>query len=175
MLWLDRPPILRWLAASLLVAAAAWSELAPPPTSPATFLAEDVAAGTSLEDRHVERRSIPAGALTTVEPSGVAATDLLAGDPLVESMTVEVTVPPGWVVIEAAVPSHAAPGASATAIVVEQGAAPVEFPALVVARGGEDAFGGGSGTIAVPAEWLGPAAAASAGGRLMIGVEALGQ
>lgn len=159
------------MAASLLVAAAAWSELAPPATSAETFLTEDVAAGTRLEPGHVEVRRVPSGTLRTVEPAGVAVTDLRAGDPLVESMISEVVPPPGWVVIEAPVPSHARPGAQATAIVLEDGAAPIEFPARVMHRAEQDPLGGGSGTLAVPADWLGSAAAASAEGRLVIGVE----
>lgn len=175
MLWLERPPLLRWLAASLLVAVAAWSELAPPPTTESTFLAEDVAAGTPLEDHHIERRPVPVGVVSTVEPGGVAATDLRAGDPLVESMVTEVAVPPGWVVIEAAVPSHAPPGAPATAIILGEGSAPIEFSAVVVGEGTTDPFGDASGTLAVPRQWVGPAAAAAAENRLVIGVEAGGQ
>lgn len=171
MLWLDRPPLLRWAGAAVLVLAAAWSELAPPPTTTARFLAEDVAVGTPLEDHHVERRSVPAGVVSTVEPRGFAATHLRAGDPLVESMVVEAVVPSGWVVIEAPVPPHAAPGRAATAVVVEAGTAPIEIPAQVVGRASADSFGSASGTIAVPEEWIGPAAAASAEGRLVIGVD----
>lgn len=175
MLWLERPPILRWTAASLLVMAAAWSELAPPPTAESVFMAEDVAAGTPLEERHVERRPVPTGLFPTVEPHGLAATHLQAGDPLVGSMITEVAVPTGWVTLEASVPSHASPGARATAVVVDGGTAPIEFPALVVGQGASDPFGEGGGTIAVPGEWVGPAAAAAAESRLVIGVESPGQ
>lgn len=162
---------MRWLAATLLVAVAAWSELAPPPTSREVFLVEDVSAGTPLEPHHVERRPLPAGTIDTVEPEGVAAADLKAGDPLVESMVMVVVVPAGWVVLETAVPSHAAPGAPARGIILGEGSAPLEFPALVVRQGSSDPLDGGSGTLAVPAEWIGPAAAASTAGRLVIGVE----
>lgn len=172
MLWLERPPVLRWIGAALLVLVAAWSELAPPPTTPAVFLTTDVAVGTPLDDSHVTRRQVPRGAVETVEPVGVAAADLRAGDPLVASMVAEASIPAGWVLIEAPVPAHAAPGSEATGVIVGDGAAPVEFPALVVAAGAGDPFGGSTGTLAVPAEWIGPAAAASAAGRLVVGVQA---
>lgn len=171
-LWLERPPLLRWLGAGILVAVAAWSELAPPPHSSAYFLVENVAAGTPLGSEHVEARPVPAGTLQTVAPRGMAAVDLVSGDPLVASLMTEVSVPSGWVVIEGPVPSHALPGASATAILVGDGAAPVEFPALVVGRGESDPLSGNSGTLAVPGEWIGPAAAAVTEGRLVIGVAA---
>lgn len=174
-LWLDRPPIVRWVAAASLVAVAAWSELAPPPTVSLAFLVADVAAGTPLGPEHVEYRTVPDGSIETVEPSGVATTDLWTGDPLVASMVTEPVIPPDWLVIEAPIPSHAPPGASATAIILGDGSAPVEFEATVVHRGSDDPFGTGIGALAVPAEWVGQAAAATAEGRLVIGVEASGR
>lgn len=175
MLWLDRPPVLRWVAAAALVAVAAWSELAPPPTSEQNFLVEEVAAGTRVESHHVERRSVPVGVVETVEPSGVAASDLQAGEPLVASMLTDIEIPQGWVVLSASVPSHAPPGGSATAIIVGRDTAPMEFPALVVAAGTTDPFGEDGGTVAVPAEWVGAAASASAENRLVIGVDSPGR
>jgi hypothetical protein len=61
------------------------------------------------------RRRIPETDITTVDPVGVAAVDLEAGDPLLGNMVTEVAVPTGWNVIEAPVPDHAVPGAAATA------------------------------------------------------------
>lgn len=175
MLWLARPPLLRWLAAAVLVLIAAWTELAPPPASEQFFLTEDVPAGTPLEPHHVERRTVANGVIDTVEPSGVAATDLRAGDPLLASMSTDTIVPEGWVIIEAAVPAHASPGAGATAIILGRESAPVQFPAVVVRQGGSDPFEGGQGVIAVPPDWTGPAAGASAEGRLVIGVQTSGR
>src|SRR5690606_21475353 len=172
-LWLERPPVLRWAAAALLVLAAAWSEFAPQPTVPAVFLATDVEIGTPLDESHVTRRRVPAGVVDTIEPSGVAAVDLHAGEPLVYSMVATAPIPSGWLLIEAPVPGHAPPGAEATGVILGgEGATPVEFPALVIDAAGDDPFGGSLGTLAVPPEWIGAAAAASASGRLVIGVQA---
>lgn len=170
MLWLARPPYLRWTAAALLVLVAAWSEFSPPPTTTLTFLAVDVAAGTPLDESHVVRRRVPAADITTVEPTGIAAVDLEVGDPLLASLLTDVAVPPGWNVIEAPVPDHAVPGSDATAIILAEGSAPIEFPALVVSASGAGPFGEGSGSLAVSAEWTAAAAAAAAEGRLVIGV-----
>lgn len=170
MLWLARPPYLRWTAAGLLVAVAAWSEFSPPPTTTVTLLAVEVRAGTPLDESHVVRRRIPATDIITVDPHGVAAVDLQAGDPLLATMVTDVDVPTGWNVIEAAVPEHAVPGAAATAIILSDGKPPIELPAVVVSTSGGDPFGDASGSLAVSPEWTAAAAAAAAEGRLVIGV-----
>lgn len=173
MLWFERPPLSRWLAGALLVAVAAWSELAPPSTAAVPYLAVDVPAGTRIESEHLTYREVPSGVVPEVEPEGgVAATDLRAGDPLVPSMLSEVSVPDGWLLIEAPVPDHAPPGTSAVAVVLGEDSPPREIPARVVDRGEADAFGDSRGTIAVPAEAVGEAAAAVADGRLVVGVGA---
>jgi hypothetical protein len=169
-LWLARPPYLRWAVAVLLVMLAAWSEFSPPPTTTLTFLAVDVAAGTPLDESLVVRRRIPATDINTVDPVGVAAVDLKAGDPLLDHMVTEVVVPAGWNVIEAPVPDHAVPGAPATGVILADGSAPIEFPALVVGSSGSDPFDGTDGSLAVSPEWTAAAAAAAAEGRLVIGV-----
>lgn len=170
MLWLARPPYLRWAAAALLVALAAWSELSPPPTTTLTFLATDVAAGTEIEESHILRRRVPTSDIATVEPNGVAALDLKAGDPLLATMITDVAVPPGWNVIQAPVPDGAGPGAVATGVILTDGSAPIEFPALVVSSSGSDPFGAATGRLAVSPEWTAAAAAAAAEARLVIGV-----
>ncbi|HZD04861.1 MAG TPA: hypothetical protein VE173_08080, partial [Longimicrobiales bacterium] len=142
MLWLERPPLARWVGAALLVAVAAWSELAPPPRLEARFLVEDVAAGTPLTSAMVETRLIGAPGVATVLPHGVAATDLEAGDPLTASMITDVAVPPGWLLVDADLPRPAHPGAAATAVVVPAagGGASEQFPALVVDTPAGDPF-----------------------------------
>ncbi|HEX2153106.1 MAG TPA: SAF domain-containing protein [Acidimicrobiia bacterium] len=175
MLWLERPPIIRWVAAGCLVAVAAWSELAPPPTTSMAFLVSDVAAGTRLGPEHVEYRTVPAAPIQTIEPRGVAAADLKEGDPLVASMVTEPVIPSGWLLIEAPVPAHVGPGSAATGIILGESSAPVEFDARVLEAGGEDAFGSQVGVVAVPPEWVGAAAAAAAENRLVIGVETAGR
>lgn len=174
MLWLERPPILRWAGALLLVLVAGWSEFAPPPATTMAFLATDVAAGTRITEDLIERRRVTAPGFITVEPGGVAVTDLRAGDPLVASMIAATTIPDGWLLIAAPLPHHARPGTPATGVILPEGdaAEPAQFPALVVESGSTEPFGEATGTLAVPEQWLGRAAAAAASGRLMVGVEA---
>ncbi len=172
MLWLQPPPVLRWLAAGLLIAAAAWSEFAPPPGVEITVLARDVSAGTTLGPDLVQTRRVPEPGFDTVAPHGVALIDLQAGDPLLPTMVSEVVVPTGWVTIDAELPKQAQPGQAAVAVVITtgEGASPIEFPAIVVEAGAPDAFGTGAGSIAVPSDRVAQAGEAVAEGRLVVGV-----
>jgi hypothetical protein len=89
-------------------------------------------------------------------------------------MIAATTIPDGWLLMAATLPHHARPGTPATGVILPEGGAgePTQFPALVVESGSADPFGEATGTLAVPAEWLGRAAAAVGAGRLMVGVEA---
>lgn len=174
MLWLQPPPVLRWLVAGLLVAAAAWSEFAPEPGVEITVVRSDVSAGAALGPDLVETVRMPDPGFETVAPHGVALIDLRAGDPLLPTMVSEVPVPLDWVTIDAPLPGRAKPGQVAVAVITTAGEAlqPVQFPAMVVAAGTSDAFGTETGAIAVPPEWVAPAGQAMAEGRLLVGVRA---
>lgn len=170
MLWLERPPWIRWIAAGALLAVAAWSELSPPPTTNAVFLATDVSAGTPLAPDLVERRRVPVGTVDTVEPEGLAAVDLSTGDPLLASMVTRLSIPDGWMKIEAPVPAGSAPGTPAILVIHGDGTPPLEVEAMVVESERDDPFVNASGVVAIPAEWMAAAAAAVAEGRTVIGV-----
>jgi len=173
-LWLERPPFARWIAAALLLAGATWSEFSPPSSARVTFLAEDVAAGTPLTAAMVDTRLVPTPGFSTVEPSGVAAADLIAGDPLTGPPIAETVIPEGWLLIRPPHPRLPVAVTKATGVILAgtEGGAPIEFPALVVEAGVTDAFTSESGSLAVPPEWLAQAAAAAGEGRLIVGVEA---
>jgi hypothetical protein len=172
MLWLERPPVLRWLGATVLVGFSLWSELAPPGGTPHTFLSRDIAAGTPLTADVVETRLVPDLGFETETPTGVAAVDLRAGDPLLAAAMTEVVVPDGWVMLEAPIPSHARAGSPAAALILpgEGESVTVELPAVVVATAPDDVFGVSAGTLAVPPEWFARAATAAAAERLVIGI-----
>ncbi|MGA7270051.1 MAG: SAF domain-containing protein [Acidimicrobiia bacterium] len=172
MLWLQPPPLLRWLAAGLLIAAAAWSEFAPESGVEITVVSRDVAAGAALGPEMVETLRMPDPGFETAAPHGVAMIDLRAGDPLLPTMVSEVSIPAGWVIIDAHLPERARPGQAAVAVVTTagDGVQPVEFPAMVVEAGTSDAFGTETGAIAVPPEWVALAGQAVAEGRLVVGV-----
>lgn len=174
MLWLARPPILRWIGACILVAVAAWAEFAPSPYVEMPFLASDLPAGSPIGPSDVEMRRIPNIGLTPASTGGFAAAGLAAGDPLVASMSVDFVVPEGWFVIDAPLPSGARPGSPGTGVIL--GTSPEHasrtFPILVVSTAPADTFEAGGGTAAVPGDWVAEAAAAASAGRLVIGIEA---
>jgi hypothetical protein len=171
-LWLERPPYLRWLAAAVLVTVAAWIELGPEATTPVWFAADDIAAGTTLTPDQFQRREVAWVGSVPARPEGVASVDISAGDPLVPSLLTEVVVPPGWMAVAAPLPPDAVTGSDATLVVLPglpgQDAATV--PALVLRPAGDDAFGDGSGTVAVPADRVTEVLVAAADDRLAAAV-----
>lgn len=170
MVWLERPPLLRWLAAALFLAVTAWMEFAPGPEVSMVVLAQDVPAGTRLAEEHVDRVGVRASPFETVAPAGVAAVDLQAGDPLVASMITDVSVPRGWAAIEAPVPARASAGSWATVVTIDDSGATDEFTGLVVEGASSDPFGATVGLVAIPPERLAAALVASSQSRLHIGL-----
>jgi hypothetical protein len=172
MLWLSRPPLLRWTAALCLVSAAAWVEFAPRPTVDVAFLAVDVGAGEPITPDVVEFRAVPDPGFSHHRGDGFATMNLRAGDPLLPAMVTTVSVPPGWLVIEAPLPGSPIPGSQATAVILPEtpGQAPTTVAAIVLSAPGPDPFGATTGTVAIAPAHIAEAAAASASGRLVIGV-----
>lgn len=172
MFWLRRPPYLHWLAAALLVAAALWVEVAPNTGALHPFLTTDLAAGDALTPDTWEMRQVPGGLFTPVEPAGWASVDLGAGEPLLASTMSATSVPPGWLVVSAPLPSHALAGRRATAVVIPAGSEgnPVTVEAVVVSGPDDEAFGDGSGALAVAPADVAVVSVAASQGRLVVGV-----
>jgi hypothetical protein len=111
MFWLRRPPYLRWVAAGALLLTGLAMDLTGPRVEPYPFASEPIGVGEHI-DGVVEWREIPSGVLPQWEQpvSGVAATEIAAGDPLVPSLLAEVRVPEGWWSVSVPLPVAAAPG-----------------------------------------------------------------
>ena len=86
-LWLRRPPYLRWFAAAALVVAAIAWDLSERATEPFPFASVDLSRGQPITPEDVEWRQIPVGSLTLPSLIGVTAgTDIDSGDPIVPSL-----------------------------------------------------------------------------------------
>lgn len=177
MLWLDRPPYLRWTAAGLLAAVAFWSEFGPAPTTDAWIAVRDVAPGDALtHDLFVRRQVSWEDGPETIAPHGVAAVHITAGDPLLASMATSLMIPDGWMVLAAPLPPGSVPGAEATVVLLPAASDDGQtrsVPAVVAGEGSDDPFDDGVGTIAVPGERLPEVVAAAASDRLVVAVSAL--
>lgn len=150
MYWFGRAPLLRWVAAGLLVFGAVLVEFKPSHLVQHPFVAEAVEAGSPLE---VEWREIPQGLFPVPELEGAVATHpITAGEPITPSdVTTAGSVPPGWWQLALEVSFPLVPGADAQVVLTESARS---VPAVVVRMGSADPFAtsGPVALIAVPAE-----------------------
>ena len=95
MLWIARPPYIRWTLIGLVVLTSLWLELRPSPTVSHPFLSRDLQPGEPVADA-LEWRDIAPGVLEPVPGAGFADRRLVRGQPLVPGDTTDVsmTIPP---------------------------------------------------------------------------------
>lgn len=149
MYWLQRPPYLRWAAATLLVLVVLWSEFAPDGMALHPYLTEDVRAGTSLEEV-VSYRETPAGVLTEVDLTGMVARHPLPADtPLTPAMVADPDrlAPSDWFTVVASVPNSASVGTRARLVTVENPGKSVSGIVLSADEEGEIAIPPGSAEV----------------------------
>lgn len=178
MLWIARPPYLRWTAVGLLVAVSLWLEIRPESSVTHPFLTRDLAPGAPVEDA-LEWRPVAEGLLEPVAGTGYADRPLTAGQPLVRGDTTDAPaeVPPGWWLVDVAVPAEAAPGAQVQLVVLPSpGRRPLPPIGGVVTgvRTADFADDGLIGSVALPPDLAATAAAAIAEERVSVLVQAGG-
>ncbi|GBE25751.1 MAG TPA: hypothetical protein ENG98_01945 [Actinobacteria bacterium] len=168
MLWLDRPPYLRWLAASTLVVLALGLEVSGPDLEPYPFVQRSIAAGEAVAVDDLEWRDVPVGILP--EPSAVigpAARKLEVGEPLIAgAVRAGSMIPDGWWVVPAPIPAAASPGVTVRLISVDDGFA---VDGIVAASGVDTGFGDEAiGAVAVPEEAAVRVSLAASSNRLVV-------
>jgi SAF domain len=149
-LWLDRPPYLRWMAASALVVVALAFEISGPDVVRYPFVLRTVATGESVQPDDLAWRDVPVGLLPAAsDVVGPAARSLRVGDPFIGgSVTSGSAIPEGWWVVAAPIPGSAPPGATVRLVAVDDGFA---VDGIVTATGVDTGFGDVSiGSVAVP-------------------------
>lgn len=119
MLWIARPPYLRWTLIGLLVLVSLWLELKPSTTASHPYLTRDLIRGEPVHDA-LEWRDIAQGVVEPVSGTGFADRRLTAGQPLLPGDTTDVaiTAPPGWWLVDVAVPAEAAAGTQVQLVVL---------------------------------------------------------
>ncbi|MGH8873888.1 MAG: SAF domain-containing protein [Acidimicrobiia bacterium] len=173
MLWLRRPPYLRWAAAGLLVLAATWLEVRPQPTVKHPFAVTEVPAGAHLTEAALEWRAVPVGLLPAVSRSGTLRRPLSAGEPVLPSHLDQGARPPSdWWALEARVPFDTAPGAAVQMVILPDvpGASARAVPGIVIRSGptSDPFLPDGTALVAVPPEEATEAAVAVAEGRVAV-------
>lgn len=176
MLWIARPPYIRWTLIGLLVLVSLWLEIRPSSTVSHPFLTRDLIRGETVEDA-LEWRDIAPDVLEPVPGAGFANRRLTAGQPLLPGDTTDVamTVPPGWWLVEVDVPAEAAAGSEVQLVILPAaGHRPLApIGGLVTGVRAAD-FEGDSliGSVALPPDRAATAAVAIAEKRVSVLVQA---
>ena len=149
-LWLSRPPYLRWIAAGAIVLAALVWDLSKRQSESFPFAATAILAGTAITEDLIEWRPLPEGSVPVPLLSGVSATaDIDAGDPLTRSVLSQTSqLPEGWWSIPIDIP-YGIPVGAAIRVVLPDGSAAT---GVVTQPASNDGFGVPSpGTVGFPA------------------------
>jgi len=178
-LWISRPPYVRWTLIGLVVLVSLWLELRPSPTVGHPFLTRDLGRGESVDDA-LEWREIPPGVLEAVSGTGFANRPLAGGQPLLPGDTTDMStsVPGGWWLVDVAVPVEATAGTRVQLVILPSpGHLPVApIGGLVTGvRSGPYDDDGLIGTVALPPDRAATAAVAVAEKRVSVLVEAHGE
>ena len=175
MYWLRRPPYLRYLAAALILAGAAWLEFRQPALVLHPSATEPVPVGVSIEEASIEWREIPTGLLPPVSGQGVTRRRVPSGHPLLPADIDSATqlVPDGWWALEVQLTDRAQVGQQVQLVVMTP-AGTSAVPGVVLEasdRGSGLDFGESLGLVAVPPEEAVSVAVASVEGRLAVLVD----
>lgn len=173
MIWLQRPPWIRWVLSALIAAAALWVEFGSGSTIDHPFAIAEINTGDAITDLNTELRAIPSGLLDDVAPVGFATRPYSAGEPLTPAGLSETTPLPhsidGWWALSVDIPAGARIGDEVQLVLLDSGLA---VPGIVDALIDEDPLGDGTGAIAVPSEFAVEVADGVANGRVVVLVAA---
>ena len=162
----------------MLVIVSLWLEIRPTDTVPHPFLTRDLVRGEPVEDA-LEWRPVAQGVLEPMQGIGYADRRLTAGQPLVTGDTTDVPamVPPGWWLVDVAVPAEAAAGTQVQLVILPSlGHRPIPpIGGLVTGvRPAEYQGDGLIGAVALPPDRAATAAVAIAEERVSVLVQAHG-
>lgn len=169
-LWLSRPPFLRWFAAGTIVLAALAWDLSKRQSESFPFAATTISAGAAITDDLIDWKPVPAGSIPVPVLAGASATaDIDAGDPLTRSVLSRTQqLPQGWWSIPVEIPSGIPVGAAIRVILPDGSAA----AGIVTQPSSNDGFGVPSpGTVGFPESVADAVARLASTGSLVILVE----
>ncbi len=170
MLWLGRPPYLRWFAAASVIAAAIAWDASQRATEPFPFAAVDLVRGQPITQQEVQWREMPVGSLIMpVLDGALASTTITEGDPITVSLVSTLPpLPPGTWAVPVALPLGTGVGMTVR-LVFTDGTATV---GVIVQPATEDSFGlVTDGLVAVSETVADAVAVAAAYGDLVVLIE----
>lgn len=175
MLWLSRPPYLRWAAITLIVGVSLWVDFGPKPGVDHPYAARDLDPGEEIDQEDVDWRRIPTGILPPVSLPAITGGPVGAGEPLRPSDLSEggAPTPEGWWAVEVEVPLGTPAGSEVrlTLTDVVTGITSVVPGIVTQVVEPESAFVDGSvALVAVPEEHVGGVASARLEGRLGVAI-----
>lgn len=166
-LWLGRPPYLRWFAATALIIAALVWDISERATEPFPFAATDLVRGQLITPEDVQWRPVPVGSLTLPPLEGsIAAVAIISGDPIVASLVSTAAAPPlnSWAV-PVPLPIGAAPGTPVSLVFADG----TDVYGTVIQPATEDSLGFTTdGLVAVEEGAANAVALAAANGELVV-------
>lgn len=167
MLWLGRPPYLRWFAAAALIVAALTWDLSKRATEPFPFAAADLKRGQAITSDDVEWRQVPVGSMLLPPlENATASVAIVAGDPLVISLlSASSPIPLNSWAVPVPLPTGAVRGTSVN-LVFSDG---TDVPGVIIQPATEDSLGFTSeGLVAVEDVAANAVALAAANGDLVV-------
>ena len=169
-LWLGRPPYLRWLAAGALIVGALVWDLSERATEPFPFAASDLDRGHQISAADLRWHNMPVGVLAMPDlVNAIPLVPIRAGDPIVASLvSPSPALPPNsW-----AVPVQLPVGTHVGTVVKLVFADGSDVDGLVMQPAREDSFGFETiGLVAVADREASTVALAAANGDLVVLVE----
>lgn len=142
MLWLSRPPYLRWLAASLVLALGFLIELRPQDTTPVPVATTEMAAGAAITESDVVWKQGPVELFAEVALPAYLTRSVNAGTLILAADLAEhpVAAPADWWSLELAVPPSTESGTAVLAVVTSEGQSET-YVGLTTAHLSDDGFG----------------------------------
>lgn len=157
-----------WAAATLVVAAAFWIELAPDPSVAHPFATVEIRPGEVVSHQNTEQRDVPAGLFEPVELGAVVTRIVAPGEPVLVgaiSEGREGLVPRDWWIVAIPLPPFADVGDGVQVVLIETG---TSVAGVVAALASDDPFSSGTGAVAVPPSSAAEVAIMAAEGRVAV-------
>lgn len=169
MIWLSRPPWIRWVLSALIAAGALWVEFGSGTTTQHPFAVTQINTGDAINAQNTELRSVSSGLLEPVDPVGYANRAFAPGEPLTVGGVGDTTPLPqtddGWWALAVDIPTGARIGDEVQLVLLDSG---LVVPGIVDAIPGDEPLGDGSGAVAIPSDYTVDVAAGVANGRVVI-------